>query len=126
MDRAADLAASRYAGAHFVTASLDALEFRAPVKQGELVEVTAKVVYTSRHTCAAKVRVFAVDKTKWDKHPCSQGIFFMVALSQEGRPLPIMELVPDGPEARKDWEEARDIHKRMIARMRGSMNSSPL
>jgi len=116
LEQAAGLAASRYAHCNFVTASLDALEFSAPVLQGEIAEVEAQVVYTSPHTCGIKVRVFAIDKSKWDRRQCCQGSLFMVAVGPEGRPLPIPQFEPDTDQARKEWAEAQAIHRQMLAR----------
>jgi acyl-CoA hydrolase len=116
MDRAAGLVASRFARLHFVTASLDAMEFRAPVKQGEIAEVEARVVYTSRHTCGVKVRVFAVDKTRWERNPCGQGMFFMVAMGPEGKPMPIPQWTPGNETERRAHEEASAVHRAMLDR----------
>jgi acyl-CoA hydrolase len=116
MDRAAGLAASRFAHQHFVTASLDALEFSAPVKQGEIAEVEGRVVYTSSHTCAAHVRVFAIDKRVWDRRLCCAGTVFMVAVDKDGRPLAIPQLEPTTDEARRAWADARAIHEAMLGR----------
>jgi acyl-CoA hydrolase len=116
MDRAAGLAAARFAHEHFVTASLDALEFSAPVKQGEIAEVEARVVYTSSHTCAVLVRVYAIDKRVWDRRQCCAGTLFMVATGSDGRPLPIPQLVPRKDEERRAWADARAIHEVMLGR----------
>jgi len=116
MDRAAGLAASRFAHQHFVTVSLDALEFTAPVKQGEIAEVEGRIVYTSSHTCAAHVRVLAIDKLTWDRRLCCTGTLFMVAVDKDGRPLAIPQLEPTTDEERRDWDDARAIHEQMLSR----------
>lgn len=116
MDRAAGLAAARFAHQHFVTASLDALEFSAPVKQGEIAEIEARIVYTSKHTCAAHVRVFAIDKRIWDRRRCCEGTLFMVATGGDGRPLAIPQLVPQTDDERRAWADARAIHEAMLGR----------
>jgi acyl-CoA hydrolase len=116
IDRAAGLASSRFACANFVTASLDALEFSASVKQGEIAEVEARVVYTSAHTCGVKVSVFAVSKTDWVRRPCCLGTLFMVAIGPDGKPIPVPKLEPAGDDEQKEWNEAAAIHKAMISR----------
>jgi len=116
MDRAAGLAAARYAHGDFVTASLDALDFRAPVRQGEIAEVEAQVVYTSTHTCGIKVRVFAIDKDVWDRRPCCAGTLFMVAIGPDGKPRAIPQFEPSDDCAKKAWVEAEAIQKRMLER----------
>jgi acyl-CoA hydrolase len=118
MDRAAGLAASRFAHCDFVTASLEAMEFIAPVKQGEIAEVTARVVYTSTHTCAVKVQVFALQKNQWEQKSCCLGHFFMVAVDANGRPQPITQFKAHDKKTLADWNDAASIHRSMLARKR--------
>jgi len=114
MDRAAGLAASRWAHGHFVTASMDAIRFHAPVRKGEIAEVVATVVYTSAHTCGVKVRVSAVDKSDWKPRPCCQGTILMVAIGPEGRPEPVPTFTPDGEGEQAEWDEVEGVHRRML------------
>ena len=116
MDRAAGLAASRYAHCHFVTASLDTIRFEGPVKQGEIAQVTAKVVYTSSRTCAVKVVVQATDKLSWQPRMCCQGLLFMVAIGPDGRPVRVPPLEPETEEERQDFQKAATVHRRMLGR----------
>ena len=120
IDRAAGLAASRFAKCHFVTASLDALEFREAVRQGEIAEVAAEVVYTSKHTCAVKTRVFAIDKTRWDRRQCCEGILFMVAIGPDNSVQPIPQLVPNTEADQEAWDEAHAIHMRFTKRKKSA------
>jgi acyl-CoA hydrolase len=114
MDRAAGLVASRYAKCHFVTASLDSLKFQQPVKQGEIAEIEARVVYVSRHTCGVDVRVYAVDKTSWTRRQCCVGIFFMVAVGEGDILLEIPQFVPETQEQKVAWERAESIHRDLM------------
>lgn len=118
MDRAAGLAASRFARSDFVTASLDALEFRGPVRQGQIAEVEAQVVYAARHTVGVRVRVFAIDKADWERRPCCEGVLFMVAVGPDGRPRPVPGFAPADDAARERFVEAETIHKQMLSRRR--------
>ncbi len=116
MDKAAGMVAARFAHADFVTASLDALDFRSPVQLGEIVEIPARVVYTSKHTCGVKVRVYASDKETWERRVCCEGTLFMVAIGDEGRPRPIRQIDVETDEDRAAWNEAKAIHKQMLER----------
>ena len=118
MDRAAGLVASRFACLHFVTASLTGVEFQAPVRQGEVAQVVARVVYASRRTCGVRAEVFAVDKTRWDCRPCGQGILFMVALGPDGKPLALPSFTPRGRQAVREWREVAAIHRQLRSRKR--------
>jgi len=118
MDRAAGLAASRFAHQNFVTASLDAVDFHAPIRQGEIAEVVAEVVYTSRHTCGIEVEVSALDKTRWERRPCCRGIMFMVAIGPDGSPRSVPPFEPSTEVDRLRWEEAAEVHLRRLQRRR--------
>ena len=115
MDRAAGLAASRFARLHFVTASISGVSFRAPVRQGEVAQVVARVVYVSRRTCGVKAEVFAIDKTRWESRPCGQGVLFMVALGPEGVPVDLPTFKPRGARATREWREVAAVHRQARA-----------
>ncbi len=118
MDRAAGLAASRFAKRHFVTASLDAMDFRSPVRQGQIAEVTARVVYTSSHTVGVEVSVAAVDGTEWQPRCCARGLFFMVAIGEHGslQTVPALDFDSLDESGRRSGQEAAEVHRRMLAR----------
>ena len=50
MDKAGGIACAKFAHREFVTISIDTLTFIAPARQGDLLEVTGRVVFTSSHT----------------------------------------------------------------------------
>ena len=118
MDRAAGLAASRFACLHFVTASMTGVEFQGPVRQGEVAQVVASVIYTSRRTCGVRAEVFAVDKTRWEYRHCGQGILFMLALGPDGTPQTLPSFKPRGRQAVREWREAAAIHRQVRSRKR--------
>jgi Acyl-CoA hydrolase len=47
MDMAGALAAMRFANEEVVTASIEAIDFKMPIKQGDLVELKSNVIYTT-------------------------------------------------------------------------------
>ena len=55
MDTAAGMAASKFAHRNFVTISVDALKFRRPAYQGDVIRTTARVVWTSPRTAGINV-----------------------------------------------------------------------
>ncbi len=113
MDRAAGLAASRFAHAHFVTASMDAVRFEGPVRQGEIAEVSARVVYASRRTVGVEATVSAMDKTRWARRPCCRGLVFMVSMSEAGETLPVPSFRPETEEEQAAWARAEAAHRRL-------------
>ena len=55
MDTAAGMVSSKYAHKEFVTVSVDALKFRRPAYQGDIIRTTSRVVWTSPHTAGIHV-----------------------------------------------------------------------
>src|SRR3972149_5346064 len=47
MDLTGALSAIRFSGENVVTASIEALDFKIPIKQGDIVELRSKVIYTA-------------------------------------------------------------------------------
>ncbi|NOZ86976.1 MAG: acyl-CoA thioesterase [Deltaproteobacteria bacterium] len=116
MDRAAGLAASRYAHCHFVTASLDSIRFVGPVRQGDIAQVTAKVIYTSSRTCGVKVTVESSNKLDWKTKQCCQGLLFMVAIGPDGRPVTVPAFEPCTEEEKREFQHASAVHRKMLGK----------
>ena len=60
MDKAGGIACAKFAHREFVTISIDTLTFIAPARQGDLLEVSGQVVYTSSHTACTKVTAYTL------------------------------------------------------------------
>ena len=86
MDKAAFIAASRHARRSVVTARSERVDFRAPVRTGQLVEVRARVVSQGRSSMQVDVSLFAEDLLDGARTLCCSGRFVMIALDGHGRP----------------------------------------
>jgi len=115
MDKAGGIACAKFAHREFVTISIDALTFIAPARQGDLLEVTGKVVFTSSHTACTKVTAVAVNKATWEKKKICEGFFFFVAIDSMMRPIPIPQFVVEQYDEQDDWEHAKNIREQMLA-----------
>lgn len=89
MDRIAFLVASRYARLPIVTARSDKVEFRAPVKQGDLVELVGRIVHVGRTSLRVGIEMYAENLLTGARHLCTTGEFVMVAVDETGRPTPV-------------------------------------
>ena len=115
MDKAGGIACAKFAHREFVTISIDALTFIAPARQGDLLEVTGKVVFTSSHTACTKVTAVAVNKATWEKKKICEGFFFFVAIDSMMRPIPIPQFVVEQDDEQEDWDHAKNIREQMLA-----------
>lgn len=86
MDKAAFIAASRYARRTVVTARSEQVDFRVPVRQGQLVEVIARVASVGRSSMRVEVELFTEDLLDARRELCTSGRFVMIALDRQGQP----------------------------------------
>lgn len=114
MDTAAGMVSSKFAHREFVTVSVDALKFKRPAYQGDLIETIAKVVHTSTHTAGVHVVARRLNRSEWITEEICSGFFFMVAIDSQMRPIPIPQLKPQTDEEKRMWnlaQTARDAMK---------------
>lgn len=86
MDKAAFIAASRHARRTVVTARSERVDFRAPVRQGQLVEIRARVVGQGRSSMQVDVEMHTEGLLDGTRSLCTSGRFVMIALDADGRP----------------------------------------
>lgn len=118
MDRAAFLSASRFAQQAMVTASTERIDFHQPIKHGQMVEATARVIHSGHTSVTVHVSLFAEDPVAGLRVHATEGYFHMVAIGPEGRPVPVPSYVPETPEERTDW----DLAERMKVARRSRAN----
>lgn len=115
MDTAAGMASSKFAHREFVTVSVDALKFKRPAYQGDLIETTARVVHTSTHTAGVHVIAKRLDRSEWVTEEICSGFFFMVAIDSQMKPIPIPQFKPSGEDEQKMWDLAQAARDAMKA-----------
>lgn len=92
MDKAAFLAASRYARRSVVTARSDQVDFKLPIRQGQMVETIARVVSVGRSSIKVEVELIAEDLLSGARELCTRGHFVMIALGADGKPTTVTPL----------------------------------
>jgi acyl-CoA hydrolase len=104
-DDVAVISATRLAGGRVVTAAVDAMKFRSPVKVGDVVTLRATVNAAWRTSMEVGVRVEAEHVPTGEiVHTCT-AYMTMVALGADGKPVPLPTLEPETPD-----EERRHSH----------------
>ena len=119
MDSAAYAAARRYARANVVTARVDELEFHLPIRIGDLVVVTADIVYVGHSSMEVAVNVIVEDLDDGGTPQLALSAYFtMVALDRNARPKAVPPLELDTEEARAAFEEGKRRYEEHKARKR--------
>lgn len=89
MDVVASIAAMRAAHKPVVTASIDRIDFKEPIRQGNLVETVARVVAIGRTSITVEVELWRVLAESGERVLSTVGKFVMVAIDREGKPTPV-------------------------------------
>lgn len=106
VDLAAALAAIRHARLPVVTLSVDSLQFLHPVHSGELIVLRSSVNRVFRTSMEIGVKVTTENLLTGRRlHTCSAYLTF-VALDKNGRPTPIVPVIPETEEEQRRYREA--------------------
>tara|TARA_B100001105_G_scaffold254349_1_gene249967 strand:+ start:4292 stop:4747 length:456 start_codon:yes stop_codon:yes gene_type:complete len=113
MDTAAGMSASKFAHREFVTVSVDALKFRRPAFQGDVIRTTARVVWTSPRTAGVHVISCRLSRSEWEGEEICSGFYFMVAIDESMKPVLIPQFTPETDEEKALWEMADTAREAM-------------
>jgi acyl-CoA hydrolase len=114
MDLAAGMCVGRWSNRTPVTASIDAIQFGTPIRQGQIIEIKAQVIHVGTTSCIVRVTVSAHDMHSGDDFFCCTGNFNMVGVDAHGKPV-TLAMIPVETEAEKqDWEQGAQIRERML------------
>ncbi len=113
MDKAAFLAANRFAHTLAVTASCESVDFTVPVRAGMILEAVANVIHAGRTSMVVRVILNCRDPLSIDEIQATVGYFTMVAVDVDGRPIEIPKLLV---EDQAEWEHAEHIRAAAAAR----------
>ncbi|MCL6705922.1 acyl-CoA thioesterase [Pseudomonas sp. R2.Fl] len=121
LDRVAYSCASRFSQHYAVTLSVDQVVFRQPIHVGELVTFRASVNLAGRTSMEIGIRVEAENIRTGERRHTNSCYFTMVAVDDEGRPIPVPELSL-GTEAKqrraREAEVRRQLRREFEARFR--------
>jgi acyl-CoA hydrolase len=114
IDIAAAIAAQRHARRIAVTASIDALAFRAPVRLGNIVHIKASVNRVFRTSMEVGVRLDAEDPLTGTKTHTASAYLTFVALDESGHPTSAPEVEPETAAQKRRFKNAE---RRRASRM---------
>uniref|UniRef100_A0A2K5WWX3 palmitoyl-CoA hydrolase n=1 Tax=Macaca fascicularis TaxID=9541 RepID=A0A2K5WWX3_MACFA len=95
MDEVAGIVAARHCKTNIVTASVDAINFHDKIRKGCVITISGRMTFTSNKSMEIEVLVDAdpvVDSSQ-KRYRAASAFFTYVSLSQEGRSLPVPQLV---------------------------------
>jgi acyl-CoA hydrolase len=106
IDLAAALAAFRHTHTYVVTASTDHLDFRFPVRVGDLVVLKSSVNRAFGSSMEVGVKVWVESVFTGERHHVSSAYLTFVAVDREGRKQKVPPVVAESAEERCRYEDA--------------------
>lgn len=113
MDTAAGMAASKFCSEDVVTISVDALKFKRPAYQGDIIRTIARVVWTSPRTIGVHVTSCRLSRKEWNPEEICSGFFFMVAVDSSMKPTEVPQFTPSGEEEERLYNMAKQARDGM-------------
>jgi acyl-CoA hydrolase len=106
MDTTAAISAQRHCNRVVVTATVNNVSFKEPIKLGSVVTLEAKVSRSFNSSMEIFIEVFVEDLVTGKKRKCNEAIYTFVAIDQNGSPLPVPELIPETDREKERFEGA--------------------
>ena len=121
IDIAAALAAHRHSHSYAATASVDHIDFRYPIKVGQMIVLKSSVNRAFNTSMEVGVKVFSEDILTGERRHTSSAYVTFVALDGKGRPKPVPPVIPETTDERRRYREAAvRREQRLTLRLRKS------
>jgi len=98
MDITSAISAQRHCGRVVVTASVNNVAFKRPIKLGDVVTIEAKVSRAFTSSMEVYIDVYVEHHSTHKKEKCNEAIYTFVAVDQVGSPIEVPQLIPETDE----------------------------
>ncbi len=119
IDIAGAMAAHRHARSYVVTASMDHIDFLAPVHVGDLLILRSSVNRSFHTSMEIGVKCWVEDYMAGTRRHISSAYLTFVAVDSRGRKIPVPPVIPETEEEKHRYEDAgrrRELRKQEIDR----------
>jgi acyl-CoA hydrolase len=118
MDMCAAMSAYKHARTAVVTASVDRLDFLAPVKMGEIMILKSSVNYTGKSSMEVGVRIESENPKTGSIYHTSSAYLTFVSLNDNGKPQGVPMVAPETDVEKQRFEKGRARHEERKRRLR--------
>jgi acyl-CoA hydrolase len=114
IDIAGALAAHRHARSYVVTASMDHLDFLAPVRVGEVLILRSSVNRAFRTSMEVGVKCWVESYITGERRHVSSAYLTFVAIDKDGNRIPVPLVIPETADEKRRYDDAgrRREHRR--------------
>lgn len=106
MDIVSAIAAQKHCNRIVVTASVDNISFREPIRLGDVVTLKARVTRAFSSSVEVRIDVSAENIPSGTRIESNSAYFTFVAVDQSGRPIDVPEVEPETDEERELYSGA--------------------
>jgi len=117
IDIAGAMSASRHSNKVVATIEVDNLQFKNPVKMGEILIIQAKLTWVGRTSMEVMVESFAENVQSGEKILANRSYVIYVALDDDGKPVPVPELELNTESERLENMRAEERRKVRLMRL---------
>lgn len=107
IDICASITAKRHCGRVAVTARFEAIEFKAPIRVGDVVRLTARLNAAFRSSMEIGIRVEREHGSTGERALCADARATFVNIGDDGKPAPIPALLVESPKDKQLEAEAK-------------------
>ena len=121
IDMVAAMSAQKHCGKEVVTAGIDSLVFKEPIKVGDHVVLKASVNYVGRTSMEVGVQVTKENPYTGEQAIATTAHLVFVALDTKKRPCEVEPVVPETEEEKRRYENAKirvKARKELLRRMK--------
>jgi len=115
IDICSSIAAKRHGGRVSVTARIDALEFKAPIKMGDVVRLTARLNAAFTSSMEIGVRVEREHAGTGERALCADARATFVHIGEDGKPAPVPPLLLETDEDKRLADQAAERRRQRRA-----------
>lgn len=106
-DHVAAVAAIRHSRHQCVTVSVDKVDFREPIRVGELVTALSRVNFAGKTSMEIGVKIMAEVLTTGEKRHTNSCYLTYVAVDDQGHPTEVPPVEPETPDEKRRYERAK-------------------
>jgi acyl-CoA hydrolase len=121
MDIAAAIAAQKHSNSIVVTASVDGVSFKEPIRLGDVVTLEAYVTRSFNSSMEVFIEVYAQNIPRGEKYKCNDAYYTFVALDSRNKPIVVPSLEPQTEAQKIKFEGAlrrRQVRLIMAGKMK--------
>ncbi len=112
MDICAAIAGQRHSNQIVVTASVDSVSFKEPIRLGDVVTLNAWVTRAFNSSMEIFIEVYCENIPRGEKYKCNEAFYTFVALDSRQKPVEIPEISPETEDEKAKYDGA--LRRRQI------------